>query len=321
MRPDDRFVRCRSHHDGRPPFVAGSEVPAPGDEVLRRRGAQWRNGRRPSPATVRWRVRGPACRRDRGAPRLERRDHRLVVSRGHSPATAAGRRAGRCHLGLLGRRRTRCRVVPGVVARGRAAHSIVAKRHGVEVRDITLWMLGGMSSLESEPRDASTELRVALAGPATSAAVALGSLVVAVVASGLRRRPRGRRGVGLARHDQRHPRRVQPRARGAARRWPHPHRDAVAPAGRPRQRHPQRRTRAGRVFGYVLIALGLLEFAAGALVGGVWLAFVGWFVLSVAHAEEHTAHARLGSTPRPAGRVAPPPLPTAPPSRHGPLGR
>ncbi len=49
---------------------------------------------------------------------------------------------------------------------------------------------------------------------------------------------------------------------------------------------------AGRVFVYVLVGLGLLEFAAGDLVGGVWLAFLGWFVVSAAHAEESSVRVR-----------------------------
>ncbi|OOK82482.1 CBS domain protein [Mycobacterium kansasii] len=36
----------------------------------------------------------------------------------------------------------------------------------------------------------------------------------------------------------------------------------------------------------VLIALGLAEFVAGGLVGGVWLAFIGWFIFAAAREEE-----------------------------------
>lgn len=44
--------------------------------------------------------------------------------------------------------------------------------------------------------------------------------------------------------------------------------------------------RAGRVVALVLIALGLAEFVAGGLVGGVWLAFIGWFIFAAAREEE-----------------------------------
>jgi CBS domain-containing protein len=44
--------------------------------------------------------------------------------------------------------------------------------------------------------------------------------------------------------------------------------------------------RAGQVLGFVLIALGLVEFLTRSLLSGVWLAFIGWFLLTVARQEE-----------------------------------
>lgn len=52
------------------------------------------------------------------------------------------------------------------------AHSMVAKRNGLRIRRITLFLLGGVSEIEEEPRDASVELRMSLAGPLTSFALA-----------------------------------------------------------------------------------------------------------------------------------------------------
>ena len=48
------------------------------------------------------------------------------------------------------------------------AHSIVARRQGQTVNGITLWLLGGVSELGTEAANANDELRVAIAGPATS---------------------------------------------------------------------------------------------------------------------------------------------------------
>ena len=53
------------------------------------------------------------------------------------------------------------------------AHSIVAKRNGMTIRRITLFLLGGVSDLEEEPKDASVELRMAAAGPLTSLAISV----------------------------------------------------------------------------------------------------------------------------------------------------
>src|SRR5260370_40650406 len=48
------------------------------------------------------------------------------------------------------------------------AHSLVARRNGVRVEGITLWLLGGGSRLQGEVPEPGAEGRVAAAGPLTS---------------------------------------------------------------------------------------------------------------------------------------------------------
>jgi Zn-dependent protease/CBS domain-containing protein len=52
-------------------------------------------------------------------------------------------------------------------------HSVVAVLSGIPVRRITLFLFGGIAEILREPSDPGTELRIALAGPAASAAVAV----------------------------------------------------------------------------------------------------------------------------------------------------
>ena len=54
-----------------------------------------------------------------------------------------------------------------------AAHAAVARRAGLSVRRITLSFVGGSLELEQAPLTAGVELRVALAGPIASAALAV----------------------------------------------------------------------------------------------------------------------------------------------------
>ncbi|MDR3034532.1 MAG: site-2 protease family protein [Kitasatospora sp.] len=48
------------------------------------------------------------------------------------------------------------------------AHSLVARRNGLEVQDITLWLLGGVSRLQGEVQSPGAEVRVAGVGPLVS---------------------------------------------------------------------------------------------------------------------------------------------------------
>lgn len=55
-------------------------------------------------------------------------------------------------------------------------HSIVAKKHGTNIQGITLFLFGGVSSLEEIPRDPKLEFKMALAGPSVS--LLIGSILI-----------------------------------------------------------------------------------------------------------------------------------------------
>ncbi|MCL7377702.1 site-2 protease family protein [Streptomyces sp. 35G-GA-8] len=48
------------------------------------------------------------------------------------------------------------------------AHAIVARRNGVQVDDITLWLLGGVARMRSEASNPAAEVRIAGVGPLVS---------------------------------------------------------------------------------------------------------------------------------------------------------
>lgn len=58
------------------------------------------------------------------------------------------------------------------------AHSWVAMRHGIKIRSITLFVLGGASAMEDIPRDPAVELRMAAAGPLTSLIIGIFLVVI-----------------------------------------------------------------------------------------------------------------------------------------------
>lgn len=166
------------------------------------------------------------------------------------------------------------------------AHALVARRNGIEVEGITLWLFGGVARLSGEARDPGADLRIAGVGPLVSLALAAVFFVSSFAPAGL---------VGgvllwLA---------VINAALAIFNLMP----AAPLDGGRILRAFLWRRrrdrlsatvtaARAGRVFGFVLIGLGLVEFAFGAGIGGLWFAFIGWFLTSAASAEERFAELR-----------------------------
>lgn len=63
------------------------------------------------------------------------------------------------------------------------AHSIVARRRGLDVQGITLMLFGGVSHLGSEPKRPKDDLAIAIVGPLTSAAIGAMFLGVAWLVS------------------------------------------------------------------------------------------------------------------------------------------
>ena len=63
-------------------------------------------------------------------------------------------------------------------------HAIVAMRNGIGISSIQLWIFGGMARMDREADSPGTELKVALAGPAVTAAIAIVLGVVGIAAAG-----------------------------------------------------------------------------------------------------------------------------------------
>lgn len=171
------------------------------------------------------------------------------------------------------------------------SHALVARHEGVEVQGITLWLFGGVAKLKGEAMTPSAELKIAAVGPAVSLALA-GAFLLA--GAGLEASGSSELLVGtmtwLARINailalfNMVP--AFPLDGGRVLR-------ALLWRRRDRMRATRTAARWGRAFGYVLIALGLAEFALRAELGGLWFVFLGYFLLNAARGEE--AHVLLRS--------------------------
>lgn len=62
-------------------------------------------------------------------------------------------------------------------------HALVARREGVEIEGITLWLFGGVARLRGRMPSAGAEFRIAVGGPLVSVAIATLLLLVAGLAS------------------------------------------------------------------------------------------------------------------------------------------
>src|SRR5665811_483367 len=57
-------------------------------------------------------------------------------------------------------------------------HSYIAKKHGTKIKNITLFLFGGVSSLEEIPKDPRIELKMAMAGPGVSFLIGLILIII-----------------------------------------------------------------------------------------------------------------------------------------------
>ena len=165
------------------------------------------------------------------------------------------------------------------------AHAIVARRAGVKVNSITLWMLGGVTALDGEPPNARADLRIAVVGPAVSivcgvlggAAAVLLRLVAAPDVLGAGFVWLAVTNVILA---------VFNLLPGAPLDGGRVVRALIWRRTGDRDRAELLATRGGRATGIFLIWLGIAEaIATASLLSGLWLMLLGWFLLSAATAE------------------------------------
>lgn len=161
------------------------------------------------------------------------------------------------------------------------SHSLVARSYGTEIKGITLFLFGGVSQAAEEPKKASEEFWMTIAGPVTSFALAAFFYVLGDI--------------------------------GLAYKWPAP---VVAVCGYlafinfllgvfnlvpgfpldggrvlrsiiwgstgDLNKATRYASMSGQIVGYLLMGFGFANMLMGGLVGGLWLVFIGWFLTGAA---------------------------------------
>jgi Zn-dependent protease/CBS domain-containing protein len=173
------------------------------------------------------------------------------------------------------------------------SHSVFARSHGIPVKEITLFALGGVSQLEKEPASATIEFWMAFVGPLTSAGIGLICLLLKLVAG----TAAARAGTPLV----------------AMLSWLSYINFALAgfnmipgyplDGGRmlrailwwktgQMDRATRLASKVGQGVGVLFIIWGIAQYFDGAGIGGLWISFIGWFLLTAAG----ESYARVGLT-------------------------
>lgn len=156
-------------------------------------------------------------------------------------------------------------------------HSLVARRFGIPIRSITLFIFGGVADMGGEPPNAKSELWMALAGPATSIVLAAVFYASSVAASAADASPAVTAVLGylalinviLAAFNILP---AFPLDGGRVLR-------ALLWAAKRNLRWATRISSAiGSAFGAILIGLGIVYFLYGSFIGGIWWVMIGLFV-------------------------------------------
>lgn len=167
-------------------------------------------------------------------------------------------------------------------------HSIVARRNGMEIEGITLWLFGGVSEFKDMFKSAGAEFRIGIAGPAVS--LALGAIFIGLaVLTGFSMPVSGTLAwlgyinllllvfnllPALPLDGGRLLRAALWKAKG----------DFAWATGIAAD--------LGRGFGYLMIGGGIYLFIAYSSISGVWLALIGWFLLGAAAGERRLMQTR-----------------------------
>jgi len=171
------------------------------------------------------------------------------------------------------------------------AHSVVARRFGMRIKSITLFLFGGLAETENEPQSAGIEFWVALAGPAMSLCLGAGFWLLSAITA----RIAGLQSVTavfsylavinlvLALFNMVP---AFPLDGGRVLRaylW--------NKTGDPLQA-TQTASKSGMAFAYVLMGLGLFALFQGAVVSALWQMMIGGFLLIAARSSYQMQLAR-----------------------------
>ena len=162
-------------------------------------------------------------------------------------------------------------------------HSVIALRFKVPVRSITLFIFGGVAQIGAEPPSAKAEFLIAIAGPIVSLALAVFFSVAQPVVAGIQPL------WGLTKYLAYINFALVlfnlipgfPLDGGRV------FRALVWASTKDMRRATLVAANAGRFFGFLFIFVGVWQMFNGSFGGGLWIAFIGWFLDNAASQQVH----------------------------------
>jgi len=159
------------------------------------------------------------------------------------------------------------------------AHSLVARRRGLPVKNITLFIFGGVSNIEQEPKDPGIEFQVAVVGPLTSILIGVVCLLLQLPL----------RGTNSPLEEILYYLAVTNILLGVFNLIPafpldggRVLRSIIWRISGSMRQATRVASITGQVIAYLFIFGGIWLFFTGYILNGIWLGFIGWFLLSSA---------------------------------------
>ena len=162
-------------------------------------------------------------------------------------------------------------------------HSVMALRYKMPVRSITVFIFGGVAQIGAEPPSAVAEFLIAIAGPAVSFALAVFFYAVQPAVTGIQPL------LGLAKYLAYINLALVvfnlipgfPLDGGRV------FRAILWAVTKNMRRATLFAANVGRFFGFLFIFVGVWQVFSGNIGGGLWTAFIGWFLDNAASAQVH----------------------------------
>jgi Zn-dependent protease/predicted transcriptional regulator len=155
------------------------------------------------------------------------------------------------------------------------SHSIVASRFGIRVRQIILFIFGGVSDIEEEPHNPGKEFQIAFAGPATS-------FILSAIFAGLWAASAAAQIVPVFEGIMLYSAIINVMHGGRILRAA-----LVKRTKRDFDQATETAVRVGVVISYILVGVGFLTIFTSNFVSGIWLILLGWFVQSGAQSYKY----------------------------------